>query len=567
MKKIRTLLCSFTLALAVMAGLAAPQAEAADYQDIPRQAALAGEVQKAVDYGLMNGYSDTRFGYSDSMTRAQFTAVLVRMMGWETETPAAPTYGDVPADHNWYGVVETAAAHGVRDHTYRNGTFDFRPGDAITRAEMSKLLVQALGLEKAASQLNYNRMIPDSETRHHTPFTDLPEGNEGYISVAYTIGMTKGVTADTFGPNLTATRAQAAAMLVRIYEKMNADTNFVHGFYAISSHNQLELAQTMDVVSAGWSRMKWDGSAALLSTTSKDGNEFAIPQGYDEVTEALEHSHVPLHLSVYMDASDGVVELLSSDAGRQLAVEQILGELTTAYKTIGKNPYSGVTIDFEAIGRENRANFVEFLRQLSAGLQAIPDRAPALYVCVGLTPLDTTAYQNAYDYQAIGELADKVILMAHDYDPRVVEDYLPDTAYQSCATVPLDRVYLDLRNVVERVAPSKIALAFSARSVAWQIDQDGKLLSRKPISVSTETVAKRLSQPDTVRGWSQDAQQSYAIYTTETGGRYFLWYQDEASVAAELRTAKLLDVTAISLWRLGTSPDYEDWNWNGLLRP
>ena len=560
MKPIRTIVGGLALALALMAGLA-PQAEAAAYQDIPQGAALAAEVEQAVDYGLMNGYSDTRFGYSDTMTRAQFTAVLVRMMGWETAAPASPTYGDVPAGHNWYGVVETAAAHGVGDHTYRNGTFDFRPGDPITRAEMSKLLVQALGLEKAASQLNYNRMIPYSEERHHTPFTDLPKGNEGYISVAYTIGMTKGVTADTFGPSLTATRAQAAAMLVRIYEKMHVDTDFVHGFYAISSHNQLGLARTMDAVSAGWSRMKWDGAAALLSTTGKDGNEFAIPKGYEEVTETLEERGIPLHLSVFMDASDGVVELLRSDVGRQLAVEQILEELTTDYKTIGKNPYSGVTIDFEGIGRENRANFVDFLRQLSTGLQTLPD-ARALYVCVGLTPLDTTAYQNAYDYQAIGQLADKVLLMAHDYDPRAVADYLPDTAHESCATVPLDRVYLDLRNVVERVDPRKVALAFSARSMAWQIDQDGKLLSRKPVSVSTETVEKRLAQPDTVRGWSQEAQQSYAVYTTEMGERYFLWYQDAASVAAELRTAKLLGVTGVSLWRLGTLPE----SWNSLLR-
>lgn len=561
MKKVLSCL----LSLALTAALALPMAVAVDYTDIPKGAALAGEVQKAVDNGLMNGYSANRFGYSDSMTRAQFTAVLVRMMGWETVTPETPTYTDVPADHTWYSVLETAAAHGVTDCAYQGDGVHFRPGDAITRGEMSKLLVQALGLENAAGSLNYNRMTPYSETLHHTPFTDLPEGNEGYISVAYTIGMTKGITDTTFGPDLIATRAQAAAMLVRIYEKMNMDTDFVHGFYAISSYSQLDLAENMDAVSAGWSRMTWDGETALLTTTSANGNEFYVPSGYGEVTDTLAENGVPLNLSVYMDASGGVAELLASEEGRQSAIMQILNELTVSYKTIGKNPYSGVTVDFEGIGRTNRENFVTFLRQLSAQLKDLADRPLSLYVCVQPVPSDSNVYWNAYDYQSIGALADKVILMAHDYDPRVLESYQSGTYYEHCATVPLSSVYLNLRDVIKQVEPEKVVLAFSARNIAWQIDGDGNLVSRTPVSVSTETVAKRLVQKNTVKGWSEDNRQSFALYTAEDGSRYFLWYQDEASVEAELRTAKLLGVTGVSLWRLGTIPNSTDWNWNSLL--
>ena len=468
---------SYLLTLALTAALAAPMALAVGYTDIPKGAVLAGEVQKAVDYGLMNGYSATRFGYSDSMTRAQFTAVLVRMMGWETVTPETPTYADVSANHTWYSVLETAAAHEVTDYDYDSVSGKcFRPDKPITRADMSKLLVQALSLEIAASSLNSNRMIPFSDCNHHTPFTDLPDGNEGYISVAYTIGMTKGITDTTFGPNLTATRAQAAAMLVRIYEKMNADTDFVHSFYAISSYGQLDLAEDMDAVSAGWSRMTWDGETALLATTSANGNEFCIPSGYGEVVDRLEDWNTDLNLSVYMDASGGVAELLASEEGRQSAIAQIFNELTVSYKSIGRNPYSGVTIDFEGIGSGNRENFVTFLRQLSAQLKDFADRPLSLYVCVQPVSSDSSVYWNAYDYQSIGALADKVILMAHDYDPRNLDNYVDGPGdvgfyYRHCPTTPLSRVYLDLRDVIERVDPSKVALAFSARNIAWQIGE------------------------------------------------------------------------------------------------
>ena len=115
----------FIIAVAVTTMLVATMASAA-YKDVPAESPLAGEVHKATEYGLMNGYNGTNFGYQDSMTRAQFTAVLVRMMGWDTVTPDTASYADVPVDHTWFDEIETAAAHDV------TGTgVNFRPQAAI----------------------------------------------------------------------------------------------------------------------------------------------------------------------------------------------------------------------------------------------------------------------------------------------------------------------------------------------------------------------------------------------------------------------------------------------------
>lgn len=559
MKKL--LIC--LLALVLASSLMAPMASAAGYTDIPAGSSLAGEVQKAVDYGLMNGYTDTIFGYSNSMTRAQFTAVLVRMMGWETETPVTATYTDVPAESTWYTAIETAAAHDVTG----SGTA-FRPNEPVTRGEMAELLVRALGLKSAAEALNGSD-IPFSDAYENLhgslPFTDLPQGNEGYIAVAYAIGMTKGATATTFAPNATATRAQAAAMLVRIYEKLHQETDFVHGFYAISSHSQQGLAGKMDAVSAGWSRMTWDGETALLVTTSANGNEYAIPSGYQEVTSALEENRVPLHLSVFM-SGDSLKVMLASESGRHQAVEQIVNEVTVDYKTIGKNPYSGVTIDFEGLRGAQKADFISFLSELDQELEALEK---SLYVCV--SPVLSSGYYDGtwydgYDYGAIGSLADKVILMAYDYDTQDMSQFLGGTYHQTAATAPIDQVYLGLKNLAEAVPDtSKIVLGFSAKATAWQIDETGKLVSSTPVYPATDTVVKRLAQPDTEYHWASTYQQPYAIYTTENGGRYFLWYQDEESVQIALNAAKLLGVTGVSIWRLGLIPQYANYDWSGLL--
>lgn len=551
-------LLSSLLAAALTAGLLVPSAGAVDtgFSDVPAESALAGEVRKAVDYGLMNGYDNDTFGYGDSMTRAQFTAVLVRMMGWDTVTPQTPSYTDVPASHTWYGVIETAAAHDVAG---AGGAF--RPSDPVTRGEMAELLVRALGLKGAAERLN-DTSSTYSRIHGGTPFIDLPEGKAGYITIAYRIGMTNGTSNTTFSPDNTATRSQAAAMLVRIYEKISAPTDFVHGFYAISSYSQLNLAGDMDAVSAGWSRMTWDGETAILRTTSADGNEYAIPSGYEEVTDYLSNQDVPLHLSVFMDGEDLKSLLVSAD-GRDQAVEQIMNEVTVDYQTVGENPYSGVTIDFEGLRSAQRADFTAFLTALDAELEAL---GKDLYVCV--SPILAEGYDSSYsgyDYTAIGNLADRIILMAYDYDARDMSDFTKTTYYQTAATVPMDQVYLSLKLLTDRVAPEKVLLGFSARSAAWQIDENGDLLSGTPVYPTAETVAARLAQPDTETGWSDTYQQSYAIYTTEDGGRYFLWYQDDTSIQTELRCAKLLGVSGASLWRLGTLPTSADWNWNSLL--
>lgn len=552
-------LLSSLLAAALTAGLLVPSAGAVDtgFSDVPAESALAGEVRKAVDYGLMNGYDNDTFGYGDSMTRAQFTAVLVRMMGWDTVTPQTPSYTDVPASHTWYSVIETAAAHDVAG---AGGAF--RPSDPVTRGEMAELLVRALGLKGAAERLAPTASDHYARIHGGTPFIDLPGDRVGYITIAYTIGMTNGTSDTTFSPDNTATRAQAAAMLVRIYEKISAPTDFVHGFYAISSYSQLHLAEEMDAVSAGWSRMTWDGETAILRTTSADGNEYAIPSGYEEVTDYLSNQDIPLHLSVFMDGED-LKSLLASGEGRAQAVEQIMNEVTVDYQTVGENPYSGVTIDYEGLRSAQRADFTAFLTALDAELEAL---GKDLYVCV--SPILAEGYDSSYsgyDYTAIGKLADRIILMAYDYDARDMSDFTKTTYYQTAATVPMDQVYLSLKLLTDRVAPEKVLLGFSARSAAWQIDENGDLLSGTPVYPTAETVAARLAQPDTETGWSDTYQQSYAIYTTEDSGRYFLWYQDGASIQAELRCAKALGVTGVSLWRLGTLPTSADWNWNSLL--
>ena len=545
-------LLSCLLSLALLASLATVPAAAA-YSDVPSGSTLAAEVQKAVNYGLMNGYSASTFGYSDPMTRAQFVTVLGRMLGWFSDTHVAmwqiPAGMEVPSSLSemYLYAIEQAAQRDVADTDK-----PFRPSDPITRGEMAEILVRALGLKGAATLAGKYASLP---------FTDVTEGR-GYISVAYDIGMTKGTSATTFGPDQTATRAQAAAMLVRIYEKRRQSTDFLHGFYALSSYSQIGLMSSMDAVSVGWSRMTWDGTTALLSTTSAQGNEYAIPSGYDEVVSQAEKGGVKLHLNVFMDGQ-GLKDMLSSDAGRTQAVEQILTELTVSYKTIGENPYDGVTIDFEGLRSASMVAFDQFLTELAGRVHAL---GKTLYVCVPPV-LTTGSYYDGYNIARITALSDKVILMAYDYEDRTMAQGA--SALTSAPTSPMDQVYWSVKKAVEQAGQDagKLVLGFSCKNVAWKVTSttDLTLAASAPFYVSNDTLNQRLSQSGTVKGWSDTFQCPYAVYTTEDGSAYFVWYDNARSVQARLDMAKLLGVTGASVWRLGTVPTYSGWSWLGNL--
>ena len=549
-------LLSLALSASLLAAAAVPAGAA--YQDIPSGSALAGEVQKAVDYGLMNGYTAEDFGYADPMTRAQFVTVLDRMLlpRGNDETLVGHITAAMQVDYQstkaYYSSIDAAA-----EHDWVDTNVPFRPSDPITRGEMAEILVRALGLKGAAK-------LADSASA--LPFTDVAEGR-GYISVAYAIGMTKGTSDTTFSPDATATRAQAAAMLVRIYEKLGQKADWVHGFYAISSYSQLNYAQDMDAISAGWSHMVWDGTSASLETTTADGNVYYIPDGYESVTNSLDASGTPLNLSVFMEGTS-LREMLASESGRQEAAQAIVAELTASYETIGKSPYAGVTIDFEGLRAADQDNFTDFLRQLSDLLDQVQDRDLALYVCVQ-PALATGSYYGGYDYRAIGDLADQVILMAYDYDTHDLSGYEGTTYHQTACPAPIDQVFYSLMAITDATSGvqdrSKVVLGFSCKNEAWQIDGNGKLVSGTPVYPSNETVSKRLQQSDTVLGWSDTYQHSYAIYTTEDGSRYFLWYQNTDTLQKSMEAAALLDVSGVSVWRLGSMPMYPAWNWSCLL--
>lgn len=543
MRKRRICAAALTAVLLLSAAPMSPQAWA--FSDTSGHWAQA-DIDKAQSYGLMEGYPDGRFGIGVEITRAEFVTILCRMFDWEMISPTSPSYIDCGTGEWYYSAVETARAHDVMD-----GAGAFRPLDYISREEMAVMLVRALGYDTLAQDLSSLSL----------PFTDV-KNNAGYIAIAYDIGMIKGVAGPggqlKFLPTHSATREEAAAMLVRVYERYNSKVDWLHGFYAFSSYSQINLTANMDAVSVGWARLEYGADGATLNSTNSGGNDWVKPSDPTPATDYFTSHGVDYNLCVFGSATDSVTLADGSTTSTVAAVVNDSNARAQAISALveAAGSYAGLTIDFEGLkGDTIKKNYVTFMEELRAALP----KNKTLNVCV-----QPDTWYTGFDYRGLGNVCDKVILMAHDYQWTSVPASYVGTGNTDSPVTPFASVYEALRDITDPDTGvqdvSKIALAISFGTAGFHIDENGRLLETTIYHPGIDTLAGRLAQPDTVVTYSEKYRNPYAIYTNEEGERYKVWYEDARSVADKLQLAKLFGITGVSLWRVGTIPASTGYN-------
>jgi len=199
------------LALLFCALLFAPSARAAEdgapFTDVPASHWAYESVRRAAALGLVQGMGDGTFGLGGQVTRAQYAAMLCRLMGWTLTRPETGSFADNADPLAWYyPYIETVRARGLLPAA--GGTCG--PEEPLGREEMAVLTVRALDVGLLAG------LVQDE-----CPFTDTAT-NRGYLTLAWRMGVIRGVDRYTFAPAEACTREQAAAVLLRVYDRLHA---------------------------------------------------------------------------------------------------------------------------------------------------------------------------------------------------------------------------------------------------------------------------------------------------------------------------------------------------------
>jgi len=178
------------------------------YSDMNLSPWAADAIVYLADKKVVNGYSDGTFKPTASITRAEFTKIVVEafygVSGYEFENQ----FTDV-ADDAWYAAyVNKAYEEGIISGT---GNGEFRPNDTITRQDMAVILYNASVKHNLINKVeNYSAFGDDSTIASYAK------------SAVYTLkdyGIISGVGASTFSPLTNADRASACQMLYTLMIK------------------------------------------------------------------------------------------------------------------------------------------------------------------------------------------------------------------------------------------------------------------------------------------------------------------------------------------------------------
>lgn len=156
---------------------------------------------------IVKGVDGRAFQPEGKVTRAQFAAMLQRMLGLPDASPAKTTFTDVAPGQWFYGAVEAAAAAGL---VQGMGDGRFAPDDLITREQMAVMIARAA---KASG-----RELPSGGTLGFGDAKAVSEWARDAVASAAKAGIIKGRTGNVFAPRDKATRAESSVMIRRLME-------------------------------------------------------------------------------------------------------------------------------------------------------------------------------------------------------------------------------------------------------------------------------------------------------------------------------------------------------------
>lgn len=177
-----------------ISGIPAPE-----FEDVPVGSWYYEPAAWAAYKGITSGVTETQFAPAQGCTRAQAVTFLWRAAGEpEPERTDCP-FEDVGENAYYRDAVLWAAEQGITSGT---GEGEFSPNAVCTRAQIAAFIWRWMGEPESGGKL---------------PFEDAPSEAWYAPAVAWAVetGVTSGVSADSFAPNSTCTRAQIVTFLYR----------------------------------------------------------------------------------------------------------------------------------------------------------------------------------------------------------------------------------------------------------------------------------------------------------------------------------------------------------------
>ena len=199
-KFVRFTTTAATAALVATAITGVVAASETTYKDVPTEHMFYNEIQALTDAKVTSGTGNGYFNPTGVITRGEIAKMLVNALGLVSVYDNSFT--DVPADHMFYDEISILASLNIVNGYSDNS---YKPEQPVTRQEIALLVSRALQISSSKEN----------------PFKDVENYSKAIVALIDK-EIIKGTSATTFEPTKTATRGEAAAIIARA---MNYDKN------------------------------------------------------------------------------------------------------------------------------------------------------------------------------------------------------------------------------------------------------------------------------------------------------------------------------------------------------
>ena len=177
------------------------------FTDVKSDDWFSGAIEFVHKKNLMKGVSDNEFAPNEKLSRAMIVTILYRM---ENEPSASfNKFGDVNADE-WYSTaVAWASENGIVNGVSEN---EFAPNDNLTREQMAAIIYRYIKFK--------GKDVSVGENTNILSYTDAESVSEYAVeAICYAVGsgLMKGDSETTLNPSGTATRAETATIIMRLF--------------------------------------------------------------------------------------------------------------------------------------------------------------------------------------------------------------------------------------------------------------------------------------------------------------------------------------------------------------
>lgn len=186
-----------------------PSNQTSAFTDLPTSHWAYDNIMEMAELGILDGYSDGTFKPNKTISRAEFSKILVLSLKLPQVKPISPAFSDVPSNHWAYEVVESSKNY-LTGYRNSSGVISFAPNEVAVREDVAVAIVKAKGLANINANLTLLNQFSDQG--------QISKSLHDHVAIAVEQGYMKGTNIG-FEPQKALTRAEASTLLSRLIDR------------------------------------------------------------------------------------------------------------------------------------------------------------------------------------------------------------------------------------------------------------------------------------------------------------------------------------------------------------